>query len=79
MKNLVDVLCWLIGIIALGTGVYFFYLFATNRNLASGRPDPTAASTYLYYAIAATIVFVVCGVISFLRHVNKEEEIHITQ
>lgn len=79
MKNIVDVICWAIGLAALGAGIYFFYLFASNRDPASGRSDPTAASSYLYYAIAAVVVFVVCGVISFLRHVNKEEEIHITQ
>lgn len=78
MKNIVDVIAWAVGLVALGAGIYFFYLFATHRD-PTGRPDVTAASYYLYYAIAAVVVFAVCGVISFLRHVNKEEEIHITQ
>lgn len=78
MKNIVDVIAWAIGLAALGVGIYFFYLFATYRN-PDGLSDVTAASNYLYYAIAAVVVFVVCGIISFLRHVNKEEEIHITQ
>ncbi len=79
MKNLVDIVCWLVGIVALGAAIYFFYLFATFRNAATGRSDVVSGSTYLYYAIAAVVIFLVCGVVYFLRHVNKEEEIHITQ
>jgi hypothetical protein len=73
MKNLVDILCWVLGLAGLGAGIYFFYRFAKTFS------DRSSESQYLWYAIAGAVVFIVCGVIYFLRHVNKEEEIHITQ
>ena len=32
-----------------------------------------------YFALVLAIVFCACALLLFLRHVNKEEEIHITQ
>ena len=74
MKSLVDILCWVVGLAGLGAGIYFFYRFASTY-----RDDRAGEGNYLWYAIAGAVVFLVCGVIYFLRHVNKEEEIHITQ
>lgn len=77
MKSMIDILCWVVGLAALGSGIYFFYRFATFRS--AGRSDVISGQNYLWYAIAGAVIFLVCGVIYFLRHVNKEEEIHITQ
>jgi len=33
----------------------------------------------MWWAIGCGVVFFICALIYFLGHVNKEEEIHITQ
>ena len=72
MRNLVDILCWVIGIIALGIAIWQFILFVNS-------PGVEGNTTHLWYAIGAAIVGLVSLLGYFLRHVNKEEEIHITQ
>jgi hypothetical protein len=42
-------------------------------------PGAEGNTTHLWYAIAAFVVTGVCALGFFVRHVNKEEEIHITQ
>lgn len=80
MKNIVDILCIVIGVPALLFAVYRFYEFATYK-LPTGEYDAVGNHSMhlLYWAIAATVVALACILIYFLRHVNKEEEIHITQ
>jgi hypothetical protein len=34
---------------------------------------------HLWYAIGAAVIAIVAGIVYFAGHVNKEEEIHITQ
>jgi len=70
MKSLKDALAIIIGLVALGFGIWRFYLFVTTAG---------SDSKDMWLAIAAAVVFFVCGLIYFLGHVNKEEEIHITQ
>jgi uncharacterized membrane protein len=72
MKSLVDVLALLVGIAALVFACYKFYLFATT-------PGTQTGTSHLWWAIGSTVVALACGLAYFLRHVNKEEEIHITQ
>ncbi|MDQ3652464.1 MAG: hypothetical protein M3458_19770 [Acidobacteriota bacterium] len=72
MKNLIDILLGLVGILALVFAVWQFYQFISS----SGREGNTS---YLWTAIGAAVVACVCALGYFLRHVNKEEEIHITQ
>lgn len=72
MKSLLDIVLGLVGIVALLFAVYQFYLFISS----TGREGNT---TYLWMAIASAVVACVCALGYFLRHVNKEEEIHITQ
>ena len=72
MNRLIDVLCWVVGLIALGIAVWQFYLFVRS-------PGVEGNTVHLWYAAGAAIVTCVCALGYFLRHVNKEEEIHITQ
>jgi uncharacterized membrane protein YidH (DUF202 family) len=72
MKGVVDILAILVGLAALGFAIYRFYLFATT-------PGTTSGTHHLWWAIGATVIALLCGLAYFLRHVNKEEEIHITQ
>ena len=72
MGSLKDALVIIVGLGALGFGIYKFYLFVTT-------PGTGAAARDMWWAIGCGVVFFVCGLIYFLGHVNKEEEIHITQ
>ena len=71
MNRLVDILCWVIGIIGLGIAVWQFIKFV--------QIPGTQTNPHLWYAIGAAIIACVSILYYFLRHVNKEEEIHITQ
>jgi len=68
-----DVLAIVVGLGALGYGVYRFYLFVSDPKGASVRTHN------MWWAIGCGVVFFICALIYFLGHVNKEEEIHITQ
>ena len=72
MKSIKDILAVIVGLAALVFAVYEFYRFATFPQLQSGH-------NHLWLAIGGAVVAFVCGLIYFLGHVNKEEEIHITQ
>ncbi len=72
MKNALDYILGLVGLVALAVAVWQFYLFVTS-------PGTTGKTEHLWYAIGGFVVLCVCALGIFLRHVNKEEEIHITQ
>ena len=72
MQKLIDVLYIGVGLIALIVALWQFVLFIRS-------PGTEGNTTYLWYAIGAAVVTCVCALGFFLRHVNKEEEIHITQ
>jgi hypothetical protein len=61
-----------VGLAATVFAIYQYYQFATFN-------DPQGGHTHLYLAIAATVVAFICALVFFVRRVNKEEEIHITQ
>lgn len=69
---MVDFLLSIVGLAALGGAVYEFYKFVTDNS-------PTASHATGWIALVLAIVFCACALLLFLRHVNKEEEIHITQ
>ena len=68
-----DVLAVVLGLGALAFGIYKFYLFVSDTSTAE------AGSHNMWWAIGAAVVFFICALAYFLGHVNKEEEIHITQ
>jgi hypothetical protein len=72
MKSLKDILAVLVGLASAAGAIYFFYRFVTFSELQGGH-------TFGWYSLALAAVAFVCGLIYFLGHVNKEEEIHITQ
>lgn len=72
MKSLLDILTWVVGLAATVFAIWEYYKFATFADLQGGH-------THLWRAIGATVVAFICALIFFVRRVNKEEEIHITQ
>ena len=73
MKSMTDILTWVVGLIATGLAVYFFFFKYKAAPGAEGDPK------YLWLAIGCTVVAFLCALVFFVRRVNKEEEIHITQ
>ncbi len=67
-----DVLAVIVGLAAGVFGIYKFYIFVTT-------PGEDTGSHNMWWAIGAAVVAFICGLVYFLGHVNKEEEIHITQ
>ena len=72
MKSLTDILAIVIAIAALGFALYEFYNFVEY-------PDPQGGYHHLWLSIGAVVIAIAGALYYFLRHVNKEEEIHITQ
>ncbi len=71
MKSLKDILAILVGVATAIGAIYYFYRFVT---------EPVGAgNTSGWIALGLAAVAFICGLIYFLGHVNKEEEIHITQ
>jgi hypothetical protein len=67
---MVDFLLGIVGLAAVGGAVYEFYAFT----------QPGGGWKWNGIgAIVLALVFCACALMLFLRHVNKEEEIHITQ
>jgi uncharacterized membrane protein YhiD involved in acid resistance len=77
MKSIKDVLSILVAIAAAIFAIYQFYLFETFKS--NGVTDVQGGTSHLWMAIGSAVVAVVAGIIYFSGHVNKEEEIHITQ
>jgi hypothetical protein len=69
---MVDFLLSIVGLAALGGAIFEFYKFVTDNGSAGGH-------LYGWIALVLAVVFCACALLLFLRHVNKEEEIHITQ
>ena len=67
-----EMLAGIVGLAAALGAIYFFYKFVT-------AVDPTGGHRDGWIALALAAVAFVGGLIYFLGHVNKEEEIHITQ
>ena len=67
---MVDFLLSIVGLAALVGSIFEFYKFT----------QPAGAWMWTgVIAVVLAIVFCACALMVFLRHVNKEEEIHITQ
>jgi hypothetical protein len=72
MKSLKDILAVIVGLVAAAGAIWYFYRFVTFN-------DPAGGHSFGWIALGLAAVAFVCGLIYFLGHVNKEEEIHITQ
>ena len=69
MKSMTDILTWVIGLIATGLAVYFFFWKYKTDAHPDGDPK------YLWMAIGCTVVAFLCALVFFVRRVNKEEEL----
>ncbi|MBC8032136.1 MAG: hypothetical protein H7Z16_18780 [Pyrinomonadaceae bacterium] len=67
-----DLIAAVLGLGAAVGAIWFFYKFVTSVDPAGGHSDG-------WIALGLAAVAFVCGLLYFLGHVNKEEEIHITQ
>jgi hypothetical protein len=72
MKSLKDILAVIVGLAAAAGAIFYFYKFVTFH-------EPEGGHSLGWIALGLAAVAFVCGLIYFLGHVNKEEEIHITQ
>ena len=66
-----DFLLGVVGLASVGGAIYVFFVRFSGPN-----------GHFLWdgvIAIVLALVFCACALLIFLRHVNKEEEIHITQ
>jgi hypothetical protein len=72
MKSIKDVLAVIVGLAAGAGSIYYFYRFVTFEEAEGGH-------SFLWKALGLAVIAFVCGLVYFLGHVNKEEEIHITQ
>jgi hypothetical protein len=78
MKNLTDILVWLIAALAIVLAIWQVAKFVTARD-PNGIPDMMHGVQHLWWAIGAAVVAVACIVIVFVRHPRVEEEIHVTK
>jgi len=67
-----DVLAVIVGLAAAGGAIYYFYKFVTHMEAEGGQ-------SLGWISLGLAAIAFVCGLVYFLGHVNKEEEIHITQ
>lgn len=73
MKSTTDILTWVVGLLATVFAVYFFFWKYKTAESPDGDPK------FLWLAIGCTVIAFLCALVFFVRRVNKEEEIHITQ
>ena len=67
-----DIEVALVGLASAAGAIFFFYKFVTFEVAGGGHH-------FGWYSLGLAALAFVCGLLYFLGHVNKEEEIHITQ
>jgi hypothetical protein len=67
-----EMLAAIVGFLAACGAIFYFWKFVTFEEAGGGH-------RFGWIALGLAAVAFVCGLIYFLGHVNKEEEIHITQ
>ena len=77
MRNLGNVLLWIVGLLAAATAAWQFYLFVVFRN-SRGVLDVQGGGPHLWLAIGTAALACVCVFCGIFRHINKTEEFHIT-
>ena len=71
MNRILDIVYWVVGLLASVGALYYFVKFLQSKGTEGNK-------SWLWYAIGLAVVACICALLYFLRHVNKEEEIHIT-
>lgn len=71
MNRMLDIVYWVVGLLASAGALYYFVKFLNSA-------PPEGNKSWLWYAIGLAVVACVCALLYFLRHMNQEEEIHIT-
>jgi uncharacterized membrane protein len=71
MNRTLDIVYWVVGVLASVSALYYFVKFLRSPGVEGNK-------NWLWYAIGLAVVACICALLYFLRHVNKEEEIHIT-
>jgi uncharacterized membrane protein len=71
MNRTLDIIYWVVGLLTSVGALYYFVKFLQSEGAEGNK-------SLLWYAIGLGVVACVCAVLYFVRHVNKEEEIHIT-
>jgi len=71
MSKGLDVIYVVVAVVAFGVAIWQLYLFIQSPG--------TTTNSHLWISIVAAVVALACGIAVILRHVNKEEEIHITE
>jgi hypothetical protein len=79
MKSMVDILCWVVGVGAIGAAFWQFLQFVGAKDPKTGLTDMSFGMAHLYWAIAAAVLACACIVYYFVRHPRVEEEIHVTK
>ena len=77
MKNMRNVLLWIVGLLSAAIAVWQFYLFVVFRD-AQGALDAQGGGRNLWYAIGAAVLTCVCVFLGIFRRINHTEEFHIT-
>lgn len=67
-----DLIAAVVGLAAALGAIYYFYKFVTFEEQGGGH-------MFGWYSLGLAAIAFVCALLYFLGHVNKEEEIHITQ
>lgn len=67
-----DILLAIVGLASAAGAIFFFYKFVTFEEIGGGHQHG-------WISLGLAALAFVCGLLYFLGHVNKEEEIHITQ
>ena len=67
-----EILLAIVGLLAAGGAIYYFYKFVTFTDAEGGH-------SLGWIALGCAAIAFICGLLYLLGHVNKEEEIHITQ
>jgi hypothetical protein len=77
MKNLNNILLWVVGLVTAAVSAWQFYLFVVFRD-QRGLLDVQGGKLHLGLAVGAAVVACACVFLGILRRINKTEEFHIT-
>ena len=71
MNRILDIVYFVVGLITTIGALYYFVKFIQSPGVEGNK-------NWLWTAIGMGVIACICALLYFVRHVNKEEEIHIT-